>query len=54
MGSMRFRPDLPCLYQRGRVRLDELVSNRITLKDINEGYAASSSGSIARSVAVFS
>ncbi len=56
MGSMRFRQDLPYLldlYQQGRLKLDELVSARITLPQINEGYAAISDGSIARSVVVF-
>ncbi len=56
MGSMRFRTDLPYLlglYQQGRLKLDELVSSRITLAEINEGYAAISNGSIARSVVVF-
>jgi S-(hydroxymethyl)glutathione dehydrogenase / alcohol dehydrogenase len=56
MGSMRFREDLPYLldlYIAGRLKLDELVSNRIPLDEINEGYKAISDGSIARSVVVF-
>lgn len=56
MGSMRFREDLPYLldlYKQGRLELDELVSSRITLKEINEGYAAIGNGEIARSVVVF-
>jgi S-(hydroxymethyl)glutathione dehydrogenase / alcohol dehydrogenase len=56
MGSVRFRKDLPYLldlYQAGRLKLDELVSNRIPLEKINEGYAAITDGSIARSVVVF-
>jgi S-(hydroxymethyl)glutathione dehydrogenase/alcohol dehydrogenase len=56
MGSMQFRKDLPYLlnlYRAGRLKLDELVSNRIALEDINEGYAAITDGSIARSVVVF-
>jgi S-(hydroxymethyl)glutathione dehydrogenase/alcohol dehydrogenase len=56
MGGVQFREDLPYflnLYQAGRLKLDELVSNRISLKEINEGYAAISDGSIARSVVVF-
>jgi len=56
MGSVQFRRDLPYLldlYTKGRLKLDELVSNRIPLAEINEGYAAIGSGSIARSVVVF-
>jgi S-(hydroxymethyl)glutathione dehydrogenase/alcohol dehydrogenase len=56
MGSVRFRQDLPYLlnlYGAGRLKLDELVSSRIPLDDINEGYAAITDGSVARSVVVF-
>jgi len=56
MGSVQFRRDLPYLldlYTKGRLKLDELVSSRIPLEQINEGYAAIGSGSIARSVVVF-
>jgi S-(hydroxymethyl)glutathione dehydrogenase / alcohol dehydrogenase len=57
MGSVRFRQDLPYLlnlYTQGRLKLDELVSNRISLERINEGYQAIGDGSVARSVVVFS
>jgi S-(hydroxymethyl)glutathione dehydrogenase / alcohol dehydrogenase len=56
MGNVQFRQDLPYfldLYQTGRLKLDELISNRISLKEINEGYAAISDGSVVRSVVVF-
>lgn len=56
MGSVQFRKDLPYfldLYLDGRLKLDELVSNRIRLDEINEGFAAITDGSIARSVVVF-
>jgi S-(hydroxymethyl)glutathione dehydrogenase/alcohol dehydrogenase len=56
MGSVQFRKDLPFfidLYMDGRLKLDELVSSRITLDQINEGYAAITDGSIARTVVVF-
>jgi S-(hydroxymethyl)glutathione dehydrogenase/alcohol dehydrogenase len=56
MGSVRYREDLPYyldLYRRGELMLDELVSQRIPLDEINEGYAAISDGSVARSVVVF-
>jgi S-(hydroxymethyl)glutathione dehydrogenase/alcohol dehydrogenase len=55
-GGVWFRQDLPYLlelYQAGRLKLDELVSNRISLADINSGYAAIHSGDVARSVIVF-
>lgn len=56
MGSNRFRVDMPRyidLYLQGRLKLDELVSARITLDDINEGFATMKGGSVARSVIVF-
>ena len=56
MGSVQFRRDLPYfvdLYLSGRLKLDELVSNRIPLDEINEGYAAIGDGAIARTVVVF-
>jgi S-(hydroxymethyl)glutathione dehydrogenase/alcohol dehydrogenase len=56
MGSVQFRQDLPYLldlYRSGRLKLDELVSNRIPLEQINDGYAAIADGAIARSVVVF-
>jgi S-(hydroxymethyl)glutathione dehydrogenase/alcohol dehydrogenase len=56
MGSVNFRKDLPYLlnlYKTGRLDLDRLVSNRIPLDQINEGYAAIVNGDIARSVVVF-
>ncbi|MGV9867039.1 Zn-dependent alcohol dehydrogenase [Rhodococcus koreensis] len=56
MGSVRFRQDIPFLldmYRAGRLKLDELVSNTVTLAGINEGYDAITSGEIARSVVVF-
>ncbi len=56
MGSNRFRVDMPRyidLYLQGRLKLDELVSKRITLEEINEGFEAMKSGELARSVIVF-
>ncbi len=56
MGSNRFRVDMPRyvdLYLQGRLKLDELVSQRITLDDVNEGFEAMKSGSVARSVIIF-
>jgi S-(hydroxymethyl)glutathione dehydrogenase/alcohol dehydrogenase len=56
MGSNRFRQDMPRyidLYQDGRLKLDELVSSRIPLSDINQGFAAMQRGEVARAVVVF-
>jgi S-(hydroxymethyl)glutathione dehydrogenase/alcohol dehydrogenase len=56
MGSNRFRFDMPRyvdLYLDGRLMLDELVSARITLDEINDGFEAMKTGEIARDVIVF-
>lgn len=56
MGSNRFRFDMPRyvdLYMDGKLMLDELVSARIKLDEINDGFAAMKKGEIARSVIVF-
>jgi S-(hydroxymethyl)glutathione dehydrogenase / alcohol dehydrogenase len=56
MGSNRFRVDMPRyvdLYLQGRLKLDELVSERIQLDQINEGFATMKTGTIARSVITF-
>jgi S-(hydroxymethyl)glutathione dehydrogenase/alcohol dehydrogenase len=56
MGSNRFRVDMPRyvdLYMDGRLKLDELVSQRISLSDVNEGFEAMKTGSVARSVILF-
>jgi S-(hydroxymethyl)glutathione dehydrogenase/alcohol dehydrogenase len=56
MGSNRFRTDMPRLiefYLQGRLKLDEMVSARIPLERINDGFDALKRGGIARSVIVF-
>jgi S-(hydroxymethyl)glutathione dehydrogenase/alcohol dehydrogenase len=56
MGSSRFKQDIPMLaslYLRGRLKLDELIAERITLAQVNEGYAKMRTGEQARSVIVF-
>jgi S-(hydroxymethyl)glutathione dehydrogenase/alcohol dehydrogenase len=56
MGSNRFRVDMPRyvdLYLQGRLMLDELVSRRITLDEINDGFDAMKTGEIARSIITF-
>ena len=56
MGSNRFRVDMPRLidhYLRGKLHLDEWISARIKLSEINEGFAAMKSGKVLRSVIMF-
>ena len=56
MGSNRFPVDMPRLvdhYMRGQLKLDELISRRIRLDQINEGFSDMKTGAIARSVIVF-
>ena len=56
MGSNRFRQDMPRyidLYLEGRLKLDELVSARIGLDEVNDGFAAMVRGEVARTVIVF-
>jgi S-(hydroxymethyl)glutathione dehydrogenase/alcohol dehydrogenase len=41
------------MYFDGRLRLDEMVSARIPLDRVMEGFAAMKAGEVARSVIVF-
>ncbi len=53
MGSNYFKEDIPMLanlYLQGRLKLDELVSARISLDEINDGFAQMQAGTVARSV----
>jgi S-(hydroxymethyl)glutathione dehydrogenase/alcohol dehydrogenase len=56
MGSNRFPIDIPRLielYMQGRLRLDELISRRIKLEQINEALDELKAGQLARSVIEF-
>lgn len=56
MGSNRFRIDMPRFidfYLAGKLHLDQMVSKRIKLAQVNEAFADMESGSVARSVIVF-
>lgn len=56
MGSNRFRVDMPRFidfYLQGKLHLDEMISKRIGLADINTAFDDIKSGSVARSVIVF-
>jgi Zn-dependent alcohol dehydrogenase len=55
LGSARPHVDIPRLaglYQERRLRLDELVSGRFALDDVNEAVAAATGGDAVRSVVV--
>jgi S-(hydroxymethyl)glutathione dehydrogenase / alcohol dehydrogenase len=52
-GSTNAKHDIPMyaeLYLQGRMNLDDLVSRKISLRDVNEGYAALKDGSLNRVV----
>ena len=56
MGSTRLHVDVPRLvrlYQDGRLKLDELITARYPLAQINEAIAAMERGEALRNVIVF-
>ena len=56
MGSNRFRTDMPRyieFYLQGRLKLDEMVSQRLRLDQVNQAFDDMKQGSVARSVIVF-
>ncbi|MBC7168017.1 Zn-dependent alcohol dehydrogenase [Phenylobacterium sp.] len=56
MGSNRFPVDMPRLvdfYMAGKLKLDDLVSRRLKLEQVNEAFDEMKRGEIARSVIVF-
>jgi S-(hydroxymethyl)glutathione dehydrogenase / alcohol dehydrogenase len=55
-GSANMKRDMPRLielYQGKKLKLDELVSKRIKLEDVNAAFADMEKGAVARSVIVF-
>ncbi|MGO9264421.1 MAG: Zn-dependent alcohol dehydrogenase [Candidatus Binataceae bacterium] len=57
MGGNRFRIDMPRYidyYQQGRLNLDDMISKRMKLEDVNEAFRAMKAGEVARSVLMFS
>ena len=55
-GSVSPKRDFPLflqMYQQGRLKLDELVSRRYSLEQINEAYTEMLSGRIARGIIVY-
>jgi S-(hydroxymethyl)glutathione dehydrogenase/alcohol dehydrogenase len=57
MGSNQFRLDIPRLvdlYLDGRLQLDDMISDRISLEDVNESYERMSrGGGVTRAVVTF-
>lgn len=56
MGSNRFRVDMPRyldFYRQGRLKLDEMVTRRGRLEDVNEAFRAMKAGEVARTVLMF-
>ena len=56
MGSNRFRIDMPRyidFYMQGRLKLDEMISRRGKLEDVNEAFRAMKAGEVARTVLMF-
>jgi S-(hydroxymethyl)glutathione dehydrogenase/alcohol dehydrogenase len=56
MGSNRFPVDMPRLvdfYLSGKLKLDEMISRRIKLDQINDGFEELKRGELARSVVMF-
>jgi S-(hydroxymethyl)glutathione dehydrogenase/alcohol dehydrogenase len=56
MGSNHFRVDMPRFvdfYLAGKLKLDDMISRRISLEQINEAFAEMKRGEVARSVIVF-
>src|ERR1700676_1019027 len=52
-GSTNAKRDIPMyaqLYLQGRMNLDDLISREISLRDVNDGYAALKDGSLTRVV----
>ena len=56
MGSNRFHVDLPRyveLYMQGRLNLDDMVTRRGRLEDVNEAFRAMEAGEVVRTVLMF-
>ena len=56
MGSNRFQLDMPKyldLYRQGRLNLDDMISRRGRLEDVNEAFRAMEAGEVTRTVLTF-
>ena len=55
-GGARPRRDFPWLarlYLEGKLELDSLITRRLRLEEINEGFAAMTRGEVVRAVVTF-
>ncbi len=56
MGSNRFKVDMPKyidFYLQGRLKLDEMITRRGKLEDVNDAFRAMKAGEVARTVLMF-
>ena len=56
MGSNRFRKDMPRyvdFYMQGMLKLDEMITRRGRLEDVNEAFRAMKAGEVVRTVLTF-
>ena len=56
MGSNRFHIDVPRyldLYRQGRLNLDDMVTRKGRLEDVNEAFRAMEAGEVTRTVLTF-
>jgi S-(hydroxymethyl)glutathione dehydrogenase/alcohol dehydrogenase len=56
MGSNRFKVDMPRyidFYMQGRLKLDEMITQRRRLEDVNDAFRAMKAGEVARTVLMF-
>ncbi|MGD2102324.1 MAG: Zn-dependent alcohol dehydrogenase [Acidimicrobiia bacterium] len=56
MGSNRFRVDVPRyvqMYRDGNLNIDDMITNRMPLEDINNGFDQMRTGRVARNLIVF-
>jgi len=56
MGSNRFRIDIPRyleFYRQGRLLLDEMITRRGRLEDLNDAFRAMKAGEVARTILMF-
>jgi S-(hydroxymethyl)glutathione dehydrogenase/alcohol dehydrogenase len=55
-GGARGRTDVPKIvdwYMNGKIRIDELITHRLKLEDINQGFELMKRGESIRSVVVY-
>jgi S-(hydroxymethyl)glutathione dehydrogenase/alcohol dehydrogenase len=56
MGSNQFPTDMPRLvdmYMAGKLKLDDMISRRLPLEEVNSAFDEMKRGEVARSVIVF-